>query len=375
MYPRPRRSMTLSGPGSPRRRAPGASWRPSSAILVLMGPRAGGRTAPTLESVAALAGVSRATAGRVLAGSTSVGPRAREAVLQAASDLSYVTNRAARSLMTRRSDSIAFVVGESEERFFADPHFALVLRGAHAGLAGHDVQLVFSILTGDADRDRFERFARGGHLDGVMMMSLHGDDPLPRRLLSAGVPVVLLGRPFSPVPGLSYVDADNVGGGRSAADLLVDRRRTRIATITGPPDMPVAQDRCHGFGARLDEHGLRSHGAVDGDFSLEGGRRAMRELLTATPDLDGVFVANDLMALGALQELADAGRSVPGDVAVVGFDDSPLAASALPAITTIRQPVIEMGEAVAARLLQAIEEGEAPDPVVMPTDVVVRESA
>jgi DNA-binding LacI/PurR family transcriptional regulator len=337
--------------------------------------RAGGRTAPTLESVAALAGVSRATAGRVLAGSPTVGAQAREAVLRAAAELSYVTNRAARSLMTRRSDSVAFVVGESEERFFADPHFALVLRGAHAALAGHDVQLVFSILASAADRDRFERFARGGHLDGVILLSLHGDDPLPQRLLSAGVPVALLGRPFSPVPGLSYVDADNVGGARAAVDLLVERGRRRLATITGPQDMTAAQDRCHGFEERLAEHGLRSCGAVDGDFSHEGGRSAMRQLLAGAPDLDGVFVANDLMALGALQELAEADRSVPGDVAVVGFDDSPLAASARPALTTVRQPIVAMGEALAAQLLQGIEDGAQPGPLVMDTELVLRDSA
>jgi DNA-binding LacI/PurR family transcriptional regulator len=325
--------------------------------------------------VAALAGVSRATAGRVLAGSPTVGAAAREAVLRAADELSYVTNRAARSLMTRRNDSIAFVVAEPEERFFADPHFALVLRGAHAALAGHDVQLVFSILAGDADRARFERFARGGHLDGVILLSLHGDDPLPQRLLSAGVPVALLGRPFSPVPGLAYVDADNVGGARSAVDLLVERGRTRLVTITGPQDMTVAQDRRSGFEARLAEHRLRSHGAVDGDFSVQGGRSAMRELLATVPDLDAVFVANDLMALGALQALAEASRSVPGDVAVVGFDDSPLAASVQPALTTVRQPIVAMGEAVATRLLQGIEEGTAPDPVVVETEIVVRESA
>jgi hypothetical protein len=118
------------------------------------------RSAPTLESVAAVAGVSRATAGRVLSGSTTVGDDARTAVLQAADELGYVTNRAARALMTRRSGSVAFVVAEPEERFFADPHFALVLRGAHAAVAEHDVQLVFSIVHGDAERARFERFAR-----------------------------------------------------------------------------------------------------------------------------------------------------------------------------------------------------------------------
>jgi DNA-binding LacI/PurR family transcriptional regulator len=251
----------------------------------------------------------------------------------------------------------------------------MVLRGAHTALAGHDVQLVFSILASEADRARFERFARGGHLDGVILLSLHGDDPLPEQLLAAGMPVVLLGRPFSPVPGLGYVDADNVGGACAAVDLLVDRGRTRLATITGPPDMTVAQDRRRGFEERLAEHGLASRGAVDGDFSLDGGRSAMRELLATAPELDGIFVANDLMALGALQELAEAGRAVPADVSVVGFDDSPLAPSAQPALTTVRQPIVAMGEALAARLLRAIEDGAEPAPLVMDTEVVVRDSA
>jgi DNA-binding LacI/PurR family transcriptional regulator len=100
----------------------------------------------------------------------------------------------------------------------------------------------------------------------------------------------------------------------------------------------------------------------------------MRKLLATAPELDGVFIANDLMALGAMQALADESRSVPGDVAVVGFDDSPLAASANPPITTIRQPIVGMGEAVAARLLQEIEDGTAPDPVMMETEIVVRET-
>lgn len=319
--------------------------------------------------------MSRATAGRVLSGSTSVGKQAREAVMRAAADLSYVTNRAARSLMTRRSDSVAFVVAEPEERFFGDPHFSQVLRGVHATVAEHDVQLVFSILADDADRERFERFARGGHLDGVILVSLHGDDPLPIRLRDAGVPAILLGRPFTPIDGIAYVDADNRGGARSAVELLTQRGRRRLATITGPLDMTVAIDRRSGFDTELAARGLRSHGAVDGDFSVVGGRRAMCELLAAAPDVDGVFVANDLMALGALQALAETGRSVPDDVAVVGFDDSPLAASARPAITTVRQPIVAMGGELASRLLAGIEQGEPQEPLVMPTELVLRSTA
>ena len=333
------------------------------------------RSAPTLESVAAVAGVSRATAGRVLSGSTTVGEDARTAVLQAADELGYVTNRAARALMTRRSGSVAFVVAEPEERFFADPHFALVLRGAHAAVAEHDVQLVFSIVHGDAERARFERFARAGHLDGVILVSLHGDHPLPHTLAEAGIPVVLLGRPMAAIAGVSYGDADNVHGGRLAAGRLADAGRTRLATISGPRDMTVALDREEGFRAELAARGLGPGVAAEGDFSVEGGRRAMAALLATPGGIDGVFAASDLMALGAFQAIADAGLRVPDDVAVVGFDDMPLAASVRPGLTTVRQPAVAMGAELATRLLRAIDDGAAADPVLMPTELVVRESA
>jgi DNA-binding LacI/PurR family transcriptional regulator len=331
------------------------------------------RNAPTLESVAARAGVSRATAGRVLAGSSKVGEQAREAVLRAAAELSYVTNRAARSLMTRRSDSIAFVVAESEDRFFSDPYFAAVLRGAHAAVAAQDVQLVFAVLSDDAERERFERFARGGHVDGVVFVSLHGDDPLPQRLQRAGVPVILSGRPFAnDEPPVSYVDADNLGGARAAVRLLAELGRTRLATITGPLDMSAAVDRHEGF---LVEAGPAAVGVAHADFSVEGGRRAMHALLDAAPDVDGVFAANDLMALGVLQAAAERGRRVPEDIAVIGFDDIALAAAATPPLTTVRQPMMDMGHVLAARLLELADTGEPPEPLVLPTEIVVRGTA
>jgi DNA-binding LacI/PurR family transcriptional regulator len=275
--------------------------------------------APTLESVAARAGVSRATAGRVLAGSSTVGEQAREAVLRAAAELSYVTNRAARSLMTRRSDSIAFVVAEPEERFFADPYFSQVLRGAHAALAARDVQLVFALLGDAAERERFERFARGGHVDGALFVSLHGEDQLPQRLQDAGIPVIISGRPLGPATGasaLAYVDADNVGGARSAVRLLAERGRRRLASITGPLDMVAALDRYDGFRAELDGLGLAAAGVVHSDFSIAGGRAAMLELLDRAPQEDtAVIMAGTLVGtLPVIVVFLLLGRQIVGGI-------------------------------------------------------------
>ena len=249
--------------------------------MVVERPRALRPSAPTLESVAAAAGVSRGTASRVLSGSPQVSERSRTAVLQAAEDLGYVANRAARSLVTRRSDSVAFVVAEAEERFFSDPFFATVLRGAHNVVARHRMQLLFVVLSTPEDRDQFERFAIGGHIDGALLVSLHGEDPLPARLAARGVPVVLVGRPYRTGDGTPYVDADNVGGGRLATRAMIDSGRQHIGTITGPRDMVAAQDRLDGFRAELASHGRRptKDSIVIGDFSVDGGERAMHQLL------------------------------------------------------------------------------------------------
>ncbi|WP_432546098.1 LacI family DNA-binding transcriptional regulator [Kineococcus sp. SYSU DK004] len=334
-------------------------------------------SAPTLESVAARAGVSRATAGRVLAGSTKVSPAAREAVLHAAAELRYVTNQAARALVTRRSGSVALVVVEPVERFFSDSYFPLVLSGAQSVLAQREVQLVLVTLSTAAERERFERYARGGHVDGAILVSVHGPDPLPDHLREAGIPVVLSGRPYDDASAVPWVSADNVGGARVAARHLLESGCRRVATVTGPMDMRVGQDRLAGFEEELRAHRRRPSRRLvaTGDFSVAGGRAATEELLERLPDLDGLFVANDLMAAGALQALAAAGRSVPGDVRVVGFDDAPLAAAATPPLTTVHQPVVEMGRELARMLLVMVDGSPAPAPVVVGTELVRRATA
>ncbi|WP_327044111.1 LacI family transcriptional regulator [Microbispora sp. NBC_01189] len=328
---------------------------------------------PTLEAVAARAGVSRATVSRVVNGQLTVTPQIRDAVMRAVDEMGYVPNSAARSLVTQRTDSVALVVSEPPTRVFSeDPMFSTVIRSASLELEAADRQVVLMLAGSPKSHARIERYVAGGHVDGVMLISMHGADPLPAALARMGVPVVSYGRPAVPVP-LPYVDNDNVGGAEKAVRHLLDRGRRRIATIAGPQDMIGGQDRLTGYRDALRDSDRRSIVAV-GDFTRQSGAVAMRHLLQDDPHLDAVFVANDLMAIGALQALRQAGRRVPDDVAVVGFDDIEAARYTEPPLTTIRHPVSEQAAAMVRLLLGLLRGGPAAS-VVLPTELVVRDSA
>jgi DNA-binding LacI/PurR family transcriptional regulator len=336
----------------------------------------GARTSarPTLEEVAARAGVGRGTVSRVINGSPKVSAQARESVLQAISELGYVPNRAARSLVTRRTDTVALVISESEQRLFGEPFFAGIVRGISNALADTGLQLLLTLSQSASQHAQLEQYLTGQHVDGVLLISLHRGDPLPGRLESGGVPTVLGGRPPGIDP-ISYVDVDNLGGARQAVDHLIRQGRRRIATIAGPQDMGVGINRLEGYREALREAGLPEL-IVFGDFSDADGAAAAADLLDRDPHLDAIFAASDPMALGAMRVLKERGRRVPEDVAVIGFDDSVDAQFATPPLTSVHQSVEGMGEEM-ARLLIARIRGEAlADPVViLDTHLVVRESA
>ncbi len=330
----------------------------------------------TLEEVARSAGVSRATVSRVINGSPKVSSEAKRAVKVAVRKLGYAPNRAARSLVTRRADAVGLLVAESEHRVFGEPFFASLVRGVSRELSTTEVQLVL-LLTHSADeRNRVERFL-STHLDGVLLVSAHSDDPLFEALARSGLPAVLAGRPPGPT-SLPYVDADNLGGARLAVEHLVGRGRERIATITGTLDMSVGVDRLSGYRQGLEAAGLESDDRLEaiGDFGTASGERGARELLDQRPEIDAVFAASDLMAVGALRALEAAGRHVPDDVAVVGFDDSVVAESASPALTSVHQPVEQIGERMVMLLRDAIAgERAVPSATTLATHLTIRESS
>jgi DNA-binding LacI/PurR family transcriptional regulator len=326
-----------------------------------------------LEEVAARAGVSRATASRVLRGDKKVSEHARSVVLDAAKAISYVPNLAARSLVTGRSDSIAFLVEETEERMFSDPFFLGMLRSAQETVAEAGLQLVFTVMTRPEDQARFLAYAAGGHVDGVLLLSLHGQDKLPQRLEDLGVPTVLSG-PLSGRRRLWYVDADNLGGGSLATTHLLASGRRQVATVTGPLDMCAGQDRLAGYRAAVEHEGRGYDESLVsvGDFTSAGGYDATRRLLEHRPDVDAIFAGSDLAAFGVVRALRDAGRRPGDDVAVIGFDDIPAAAEQQPPLSTVRQPIAELGTAMTRLLLRRIDGEAAERTDVLPVELVLR---
>jgi DNA-binding LacI/PurR family transcriptional regulator len=323
---------------------------------------------PTLETVAEVAGVSRATVSRVINNFPKVSPQARRLVDEAIARTGYVPNRAARSLVTRRTDSIALVVPESDARFFSDPYLLGIMRAVSDELATTDLQLVLTLARSPERLERLVSYLRGGHVDGALLVSAHGTDVLE----NTGVLTVVGGRPLTEGSQAIYVDNDNVAGARDAVEHLVDRDRQHIATIAGPPDMCAGVDRLAGYRKALPAG--QPELVAYGDFSRLSGERAMLKLLAHNPELDAVFVASDMMAEGALAALRSAGRRVPDDVAIVGFDDVDAAQYTDPPLSTVRQPLDEQGRLMTQLLLRRIE-GEQVASATLPTTLVVRKSS
>jgi DNA-binding LacI/PurR family transcriptional regulator len=331
-------------------------------------------TPPTLEHVAQMAGVSRATVSRVVNNQAGVNPQARARTKAALEKSGYVPHQAARGLATGRTGSIALVIREPEVVLFENPFFGRLVRGVSVELARADKQLVVMFGDDSNDDQRLERYLTARHVDGVIFASLHGSDLLPARLLDAGIAVVLAGRPLSDT-AVSYVDVDNVGGAQCAVRLLLEQGHRTIAMINGPSDMTPSIDRLAGYKAALRsrkvafDRGL----VISSDFTDDGGAQAMLDLLQRRPNIDAVFAANDNMAIGAMGVLRLSGRLVPGDVAVVGFDDQLLARLSTPTLTSVRQPIERLGKAMVQLLLAQIELPRVTR-IVLPTELIQRGS-
>ena len=330
---------------------------------------------PTLEDVARAAGVSRATASRAIRGAGKVSSAAQELVDRAVKDLGYVPNSAARSLVTRETGAVALVVAEPDERIFSDPFFGAAIAGVVEALVPTDKQLILAMRTRNGGDERLERYLGNQQVDGVVVISHHDNDQFLAVLRERAVPTVLVGRPARPDAGMPYVDLDNRLGGKLAAEHLIGQGCTRLATITGPLDMPAAQDRRQGWREGLEAAGIEEVAMSEGDFTPRTGRLGAQELLATGERIDGVFAASDMMALTALQEFEEHGLRVPDDIRVAGFDDSAMAEDSHPPLTTITNPARAMTGEATRLLLSLIKGEEVEQPIVLTPRVLTRGSS
>lgn len=328
--------------------------------------------ATTLEKIAELSGVSRSTVSRVINHDERVSPTTRERVLAVIEREGYEPNLMARSLASGRTNMLAVVVPIGDQEVLSDPYFSLLLHGI-AQEADARGRFVMLSLAEPGFQHRIEDVARQNLVDGVIFSASQHRDPQMTSLLESGVRFVSIGR--SSVPDVSFVDVDNVAGGRDATAHLLGLGRRRIATITGPSFAIAARDRLRGYREALVANGIEIDDEliIEVDFSEAAGRSAMRRLLTKRPD--AVFAGSDRLAAGAMSEIIAAGLRVPEDIAVVGFDDVPLAKRLEPPLTTVRQQPGALGAAAVNLLLELIEDPAAEcRRVVLPAELVVRAS-
>jgi LacI family transcriptional regulator, galactose operon repressor len=333
-----------------------------------------------IRDVAKQSGVSVSTVSRVFNGYADVSAATRERVLTVARKLDYAPSAAARTLVKQRSEMVGVVLYTGAEHpDIHHPFFQEVLVGLKHGIGelGYDLLLFATERSTSAGGPHsYTRRARQHRVDGVVLMGVDRNDPDVDELVRSSVPVIAVD---IDVVGdhTSYVASDNVGGARLAVRHLHSLGHTRIATIAGPSWTKPGADRTLGYRRELADLGLPILPGfeVEGDFYAESGERAMASMLALPDPPTAVFAAADMMAIGAIRAVQAAGRLVPDDVAVVGFDDIRVAELLTPPLTTIRQDMVGIGLAAGRALIEQIEDPDATPPVLtLPVELVVRGS-
>lgn len=329
---------------------------------------------PTLEEIAQLAQVSRSTVSRVINDDPNVSEKTRSRVRAVIQQINFQPNMAARRLAGGRTRIIGLVIPMGVSRLFSDPFFPILIQGIASACNADEHTVMLWLADPEFERRQISQILSNGLIEGIVVASNLLDDQVIQTLSSSHLPFVIVGR--SPGhPEISYVDVDNQNGAYDAVSRLFRIGRSRIGTIAGPENMIAGSDRMQGYLAGLHDHGHIPNPSLIAisDFTEMGGYEAAQKLLKAHPD--AIFVASDTMAMGTLRALREARMRVPEDVAVIGFDDIPLAAHTIPPLTTIRQPIFQIGSLAVETLIQQIEKpAQQPRRIVLPTELVIRAS-
>ena len=328
---------------------------------------------PTYTVIAKAAGVSEATVSRVLNGDESVHPDRAKRVLEAVEKLGYRKNRVASALASGRSGLIAVVI-DDDLSVFSDPFWGTVTSGVSRVLSENGIHTVLMVSPVGSVDGGVAHYLKSGEVDGAIFFVLHSD-ALVNNLKKLGMPMVIAGTPHSSLD-IPFVDTDNFGGAYAGTKHLINQGCQKVAIITGDIGTTAAKQRLDGYLQAFRETGkVPAKGLIcEGDYSLGSGMEHTMNLLEKHPDVDGIFASNDLMAAGAVTVLQDMGKRVPEDVKVVGFDDALIAQTTRPALTTVRQDVVALGEA-AGTLMIAQLNGEDVQPIITTTELIIRGTA
>lgn len=329
----------------------------------------------TLEDIARISGYSRSTVSRVINGEPGVSKKAKHKISKIIEEVNFQPNQAARALAAGKMNTIGLLIPETVRFIFTDPYFQHLALSISQACEKNDFSLILWLTEPEYERKSIHRHLQSGIVDGFIAASAEFDEPLIAALERSNRPFVLIGaQEFD--EGVNFVDADNIMGGSIATQHLIDRGYKRIATITGPHNMVAGRDRLIGYQDTLHENQMEIDDdlIVEGDFTRESGYFSAKKLLHHQPD--AIFVASDFMAIGAIQAIKEAGLEIPEDIAIVGFDDIPQSAEHIPALTTIHQPTLEIGEIAVEIILREIKDPDSDVyQAVLPPTLIVRETS
>lgn len=331
----------------------------------------------TLKDIAARLNLSITTVSRALGGYPDVAVETRQRVLQAAREMGYHPNIIAQSLQRRRSNTLGFVI-PATERYLSDPFFLELLSGIGDGAAQQGFDLLVSTCAplSLGERAVYERMIRGKRVDGMVVARTRKEDERISYLVQEGFPMAAFGR-TALTEDFPFIDVDGEEGvGQAMAHLLGSGHR-RIGFISPPVYLMFTEHRLAGYRQALERNGLGFDASlvVEGNLSQAGGYEMMGRLLDLDDPPSAVVCGNDLMALGAIHAIQERGLAVGRDVAVVGFDDIPLAEHCHPPLTTVHQPIYEIGKMVSEMVIRIIEGGELPErQIILRPQLVIRGS-
>jgi LacI family transcriptional regulator len=327
----------------------------------------------TLEDIARLSGVSRSTVSRVINSDANVKEETRRKVLAIIKDINFQPNMAARSLAAGSTNIIGLVIPAGVSALFVDPYFPQFIQGVSTACNAHAYSVMLWLAEPEYERRTINQILHNGLVDGVIVSSALMDDPITNSLHDSKMPFIQVGR--HPTLDINSLDVDNIRASREATLHLSRLSRKVIATITGPLDQVAGFDRLQGYRLALQDlqQPYRPELVVEGDFTELGGYTAMLRLLPVGPD--AVFVASDMMAVGAIRAIQEANLRIPDDVAIIGFDDIPTASKMNPPLTTVRQPIRSMGALSVETLIDIIAHpGAKTRHLLIDTELVIRSS-